>query len=137
VVELWPFIYGASERMSSKAISDFLEKEQGIKLSSVTINKALKEPARSWNVVFDEVEPSARIIAKEDGISMKDFLFKKQYFSKPFQNPVLKAAVKSLVGAEVSQAATILRTKWFVIDWEIRLKARPFLEHRLGGKGEK
>jgi hypothetical protein len=137
VVELFPFIFGASERMSAKAISHFLETEQGIKLSSVTINKALKDPAKSWNLFFDMIEPAARVFEKEDGVPMKDFLFKKQIFFKPFKNALVNAAVKVLVRAEVAQAASILRGKWYVIDWEIRLKARPFLEHRLGGKSEK
>jgi len=137
VVELFPFIYGASERMSAKAISHFLETEQGIKLSSVTINKALKDPAKSWNLFFDMIEPAARVFEKEDGEPMKGFLFKKQIFFKPFKNALVNAAVKVLVRAEVAQAASILRGKWYVIDWEIRLKARPFLEHRLGGKSEK
>ncbi|MGH7991340.1 MAG: hypothetical protein ACREDS_14265 [Limisphaerales bacterium] len=137
VMELWPFIYGASERMSSKAISNFLEKEQGVKLSSVSINKALKDSTKSWNAFFDAIEEPARIFAKDDGVSMKDLLFKKQYFYESFKNPLLQAAAKALVKKEVVHAAGVLRTKWFVIDYEIRLKALPFLEHRLDEKGKK
>jgi hypothetical protein len=133
-LELWPFIFGAGERMNAKAISRFLEDEQGFKLSSVTINKALKDPARNWNVYFDMVEPSARVIAKSDKVALGDLLFQEQYFLKPAKNPVLKVAVKLLVSDEQQYAASILRTKWYPIDWEIRLKARPFLEHRLGEK---
>jgi hypothetical protein len=133
-MELWPFIFGAGERMNGKAISQFLEKEQGFKLSSVTINKALKDPAKNWNVYFDMVVPSARVFSKEDRVPMGDLLFRKQYFYKPLENPILKVAVDVLVRDEVKYAASILRTKWFSIDWEIRLKARPFLEHRLEGK---
>ena len=136
VMELFPFILGAADRMSAKAISEFLEKEQEIKLSSVTINKALKDPAKSWNVFFDQIEPYARIMARADRVPMKEVLFTEKYLLKPFQNPVLKAAVKSFVGSEVSQAASILRAKWYVIDWEIRLKAFPFLQHRLDEKGK-
>jgi hypothetical protein len=131
VLELFPFIYGAGERMSAKAISDFLEKEQQIKLSSVTINKALKEPHKNWNHFFDEIEPAARTFAKDYGDRLRDMLFKRQIFLKPTQNLVLKAVVKALVKDEVAHAGSILRTKWYSIDLEIRLKARPFLEHRL------
>jgi hypothetical protein len=133
-LELWPFIFGAGERMNGKAISQFLEKAQGFKLSSVTINKALKDPAKNWNLYFDLVEPSARVFAKSDGLAMGDLLFQEQYFFKPVEHPILKAAVKLIVSDEIKYAASILRTKWFSIDWEIRLKARPFLEHRLDGK---
>ena len=137
VVELFPFIYGASKRMSAKAISHFLETEQGIKLSSVTINKALKDPAKNWNLFFDEIEPAARIFEEGQKVPMKDFLFRRKYLFKPFENQRVNAALRVLVPAEVPPAANILREKWYVIDWEIRLKARPFLEHRLGGKDRK
>ena len=130
-VELYPFIYGASARMSAPAISDFLAKEQGIQLSAVTINKAVKDPAKNWNLFFDLIEPYARIYCEDDGIRLKDLLFQKQYFFQPAKNPIVKAVAKALVSEEVAQAVSILRTKWFTIDWEIRLKARPFIEHRL------
>lgn len=57
-LELWPYIFGAGERMHAKAISQFLEAEQGVKLSSVTINKALKDPAK--NLTFTLTSLSSR-----------------------------------------------------------------------------
>ena len=138
VVEMFPFIYGAAERMSSPAISAFLEAELGIKLSSVTINKALKDPHKSWNLFFEEIEPAARVFVEDDrGLDLKEFLFQERYFWKPVKHPVLKAAMKAMVSTKVAHAISILRTKWFSIDWEVRLKARPFLEHRLEGKNGK
>jgi hypothetical protein len=131
VVELFPFIFGASERMNAKAISAFLETEQGIKLSAVTINKALKDPAKNWNLFFDLIEPAARTFAKDETVPMKDFLFREKYFWKQTKNPIIKAAAKVMISDDVSQAIGILRGKWYAIDWEVRLKARPYLEHRL------
>ncbi len=131
VLEMFPFLFGAHERMSALAISRFLAKERGIKLSAVTINKALKDPHKSWNLFFDEIEPAARIFEKDGEGPMAEFLFKKQIFFKPIENKVVNNVLKALVTDEVSQAASILRTKWFVIDLDIRLKARPYLEHRL------
>ena len=63
VIELFPFIFEASQRMSARAISRFLLEEQGVKLSAVTITKALNDPKKSWNAFFDTIEPSARVIA--------------------------------------------------------------------------
>lgn len=137
VVDLFPFIFGASERMNAKAISAFLEKEQGIKLSSVTVNKALKDPAKNWNLFFDQIESAARTFAAGESVPMKDFLFRKEYLFKPTENRLVKVIAKALVRDEVARAAGILRTKWYVIDWEVRLKALPFLEHRLALQGEK
>jgi len=65
---------------------------------------------------------------------LRDFLFREKYLLEPVKNRVLKAVVDVLVPDKVAEAVRILRGKWYVIDWEIRLKARPFLEHRLGGK---
>ena len=134
VVELFPFIFGASERMSSRAISHFLEAEQGIKLSSVTINKALKDPAKNWNLFFDMIEPSARLFEKDGEGPINVFLYKKQIFYQPIKNRLVNAALKSLVKPELVQAANILREKWFTIDLDIRIKARPYLAARLIGK---
>jgi hypothetical protein len=129
-VELYPFIYGASSRMSAPAISKFLAMEQGVQLSSVTINKAIKDPAKNWNLFFDLIEPAARTFADDSGITMEKLLFQKQYFYT-IKNPIIKAAAKMLVKDEVAKASSLLRQKWFSIDWEIRLKARPYIEHRL------
>ena len=61
---------------------------------------------------------------------MEKLLFQEQYFYT-IKNPIIKAAAKMLVKDEVAKASSLLRQKWFSIDWEIRLKARPYIEHRL------
>jgi hypothetical protein len=134
-VELYPFIFGASARMSAPAISDFLAAEQGIQLSAVTINKAIKAPAKNWNLYFDMIEPAARVFEKDGEGPMRDFLFREKYLFRPVKSRLINATLKALLKDEVVQAASILRTKWFNLDWDIRLKARPYLEDRLGGKG--
>lgn len=134
VVELFPFIFGASERMSAKAISEFLAKEKGVKLSAVTINKALKDPAKSWNLFFDMVEDAARLFAQDDGIEMRDMLFKEQIFWEKPKSKLVNKIAKAIVPENIAHAASILRTKWYVIDLEIRKKARPYIEHRLNMK---
>jgi hypothetical protein len=131
VAELYPFIFGAAERMSARAISRFLAKEQGIKLSSVTINKALKDPAKNWNLYFDIVEPAARVWERVEKKRMREFLFKEQIFWKAVQNRFVKAAVNAMLPVEVPPAASVLRDKWYAIALEIRQKARPYIEHRL------
>ena len=134
VVDLFPFICGASDRMSAKAISEFLEAEQGIKLSSVTINKALKDPAKSWNLFFDMIEDAARLFAKDDGVEMRDMLFKEQIFWKKVENQYFQKIAKAMLRDEIIRAIGILRTKWYVIDLDTRQKARPFIEHRFNMK---
>src|SRR5277367_3049606 len=57
VVELFPAIFGANKHMSARGISKFLKEKHGIKLSAVTITKALNDPKKSWNQFFDTIEP--------------------------------------------------------------------------------
>lgn len=131
VVELFPYIVAARERMSARAIARFLEKEQGMKLSAVTINKALNDPKHSWNAFFDMIEPSARVYGKMERLRPRDFLFEENVLKPQIQNRLLRAAIKTFVEAEMVQAVQVLREKWFSISLEIRLKARPYIVDRL------
>jgi hypothetical protein len=62
--ELFPYIYRASKRMSTRAISRWLKESHGVKLSAVTIAKSLRESDRHWLSLFEEVEPAANIVAR-------------------------------------------------------------------------
>jgi len=64
VDELFPYIYTASKRMSTRAISRWLLETQKIKLSAVTIAKALRESEKHWESYFEEIEPAAEIVAR-------------------------------------------------------------------------
>src|ERR1019366_6837126 len=64
VVELFPFIFEAAGRMSARAISRFLMEEQNIRLSAVTITKALNEPKKNWVSFFADIEAEAMVLAK-------------------------------------------------------------------------
>src|ERR1039457_3590685 len=78
VVELFPFIFEASERMSARAISRFLQEGQNIRLSAVTITKALNDPKKSWVSFFETIQPSAITTAKW----FRPASFKYLYWSK-------------------------------------------------------
>ena len=136
VIELFPFIFEASQRMSARAISRFLLEEQGVKLSAVTITKALNDPKKSWNVFFDEIEPSAHVIADWWKAESLNFLFGdcgkyEKIIDERIGNPIGRFAAKLLLKGDVVSADKILRAKWFCINKEIRLKAKLHLESRL------
>ena len=80
VAEMFPFIYEASKRMSARAISRWLKEAKGIKLSDVSIAKALRDPGKYWTMLADEVDPLARAVEVGTGVSMKDFLFDDRLF---------------------------------------------------------
>ncbi len=136
VNELFPFIFEASERMSARAISRFLLEEQSVKLSAVTITKALNDPKKSWNAFFDTIEPSAKAIANWGKWETLEFLFKgrakyENTVDKAIGNPLGRIAAKLLVKGDVVTADKVLRQKWFCIGYETRQKAKPYVESRL------
>jgi len=139
VVELFPFIFEASERMSARAISRFLLEEQNIKLSAVTITKALNDPKKSWLSFFDTIEPAAIIIAKWFRPATFKFLFvsKSDYETRTApdaNNSITRAiarGVRGLLLPDKVAADNVLREKWFSIGLATRLKAKPYLEEHL------
>ena len=139
VTEIFPFIFEASERMSARAIGRFLEEEQNIRLSAVTITKALKDPKKSWVAFFETLEPSATITAKR----FRPASFKYLFLSKPdFENrikprgdgpisDILVSQAQAWLKPEWITAVKVLVEKWFSIGMATRLKARPHLDEYL------
>lgn len=136
VVELFPAIFAASERMSARAIGRFLQERHGVKLSVVTIGKALNDPRRYWNLFFDLIEPSVAAYEREERSARRAvFLFDDPAF-KAVQFPGREFLRQRLLKYEFTQAIGDLREKWFSIDHAVRLKARPYLAERLLGKAQ-
>jgi hypothetical protein len=134
VVQLFPAIFMASERMSARGISRFLRENHGVKLSAVTITKALNDPKKYWNSFFDLIEPSVIVYEKlEPREKREDFLYDDNAF-KRVEFPGREVVRKVLLKFEAARAIDELREKWFSIDRETRLKARPYLAQRLLGK---
>lgn len=140
VTELFPFIFEASERMSARAISRFFQEQQGIKLSAVTITKALNDPQKSWISFFGSIEPSATVIAKW----FRPASFKFLYLTKSdFENRTSPDRKEGLIGGALIRGAMALLKpelvaakkhigeKWFSIGLATRLKAKPYLEEHL------
>jgi len=134
VVELFPAIFGANERMSARAISRFLKERHGVKLSAVTITKALKDPKKSWTRFFETIEPYVEAYENWDpSAKREEFLFDDKAF-KAINFPGRELLRKQLLKFEYAQAINVLRERWFSIDYETRVKARPYLAERLLGK---
>jgi hypothetical protein len=139
VVELFPFIFEASERMSARAISRFLQEQQNIRLSAVTITKALNNPKKSWISFFEIIEPSATTVAKwRRPRSFKYLFWSKSDFehrTTPVDEGLVGRALITVAMAwlrpEVVAACKVLMEKWFTIGLATRLKAQPFLEEHL------
>ena len=131
VVELFPFIFGAHERMSARAVSRYLKEKHGVQLSAVTITKALNDPKKSWDKFFDTIEPYVEAYENwEKSAKREEFLFDDKAF-KQIHFPGRDFVRKQLLKFEFAQAIDVLREKWFSIDYETRVKARPYLAERL------
>jgi hypothetical protein len=145
VIELFPFIFEASSRMSARAISRYLKEKHGVQLSAVTISKALSDLKKSWNKYFDVIEHFAKVFEKGSYFTpMRVFLFDDKEFNRMFDSFPIRAYhghwldLKALcrITIDDAEAANILRDKWVNISMETRLKARPFIEHRLNKRNE-
>jgi len=135
VVDLFPFIFGAAERMSARAISRFLKEKHGVKLSAVTITKALNDPKKNWNLFFDTIAGSVETFEKWNKTKREEFLFNDEIF-KEIHFPGREVLRKHLLKYEFAQAINVLRKKWVSIDYETRLKGRPYLAERILGKAK-
>src|ERR1035441_3853971 len=145
VVEMFPFIFEASERMSARAISRFLMEEQSIRLSAVTITRALNDPKKSWISFFGIFEPAAITTAKW----FRPATFKYLYLSRSEYETRSMPGVNSSLGRVIASGARavlqperiaadkVLREKWFSIGLATRLKAKPYLEEHLMALGDK
>jgi hypothetical protein len=139
VIELFPFIFEASERMSARAISRFLEAEQRIKLSQVTITRALGDPKKSWLSYFESVEPAAIITAKWFRPHSFKYLFLSKSEFETRTAPDVDGAISRVIASKAREwiqpervaATNFLKEKWFSIGLGIRLKAKPYLEEHL------
>lgn len=64
---LFPYIYQASRRMSTRAISQYLDEAHKVKISAVSIAKALREADKHWASLYEHVEAAARIFGDAHG----------------------------------------------------------------------
>lgn len=126
VSSLFPYIYMASKRMSTRAISSFLQEEHGVKLSAVTIAKALREPEKHVLAILERVEPAARIVAAaldirrpEQFLGDADFYEAIKAHSPGFWPGTHEQTGEAL--AEYEAARNCLETEWFALPSDLRL----------------
>ncbi len=123
VDELFPYIYGASKRMSTRAISKWLEEAKGVKLSAVTIAKALRDQDRHWATLCDEIEVSARVMAMECKTSVWELLsMDPDDFARDCANNPHVFSPTCQEEADIASAAEELSSRWFSIVDEAALK---------------
>src|SRR5258708_36095904 len=78
--EMFAYVYEASKRMSSRAISRWLNANK-VKLSAATIAKALRNPKPYWEEVLEEIEPAALTFARAHKEDPETILESADFFS--------------------------------------------------------
>lgn len=111
---MFPYIFQASRRMSTRAISAWLMENEKIKLSQTTIAKALRESERYWQAIHDEVEPAARTFAAAHGVSVDHVLSSEDAFEALRNEPPMIAGSDMLSGRDaIEDAEGVLASRWF------------------------
>jgi hypothetical protein len=133
VSELFPFLVDATNRMSARAISRFLENEHGVKLSSVSITKALKEPEKHWRAYFDLFLTEAAFIEQETKISRAELLL---HPKKSVEHVVEKLTKQMAIGPSsfnppLDAAYGTVTAKWFTLSPETIQVGLPHLKKYL------
>jgi hypothetical protein len=130
VGELFPYLVQASKKISVRAIARFLEEEHGVKVSYVTIGRALRNPGKYWNLYFDEIEPHAWIVAESHERSPRDFISEPEKYQEMMDGkPIYQVEgddEASFFRAErdYKNAVAVLDEKWFCFDEDILEEAR-------------
>src|SRR5271170_1956673 len=79
IFHLFPFIYEASKRMSSRAIVRWLD-AYGTKVSLATVAKALRNPKDYWQEIYEDIEPAALIFAEAHDLEVRTLLADQELF---------------------------------------------------------
>ncbi|VGO21719.1 hypothetical protein [Pontiella sulfatireligans] len=129
--ELFPYIYVASRRMSLRAISRWLEENKNVKISHVSISKALKDSESYFIKVLEEIVPPARFLADQGEISIETILFDADALdyviqTKFRQQPEPNDKAGWTLYYEGDTAGYILENCWFNLPEEFRAECKRF-----------
>jgi hypothetical protein len=134
ISELFPYIYQASKRMSTRAISSFLADNFGLKLSAVGISRALKDEKKHWEWLAETVEPAAQIFARAHGVSAYGILDDENaFFGFSEQTPKVSGEEGF---HEYRGAEDFLKRRWFSLDKDVRDSCMAFIPNEAGSESD-
>ena len=79
IFHLFPFIYEAAKRMSTRGIVRWLE-ANGTKISLATVAKALRTPNQYWQEIYEDIEPAAMVVAQTHNLAIRTLLTDQELF---------------------------------------------------------
>ena len=132
LTELFPYVFEASKRMSTRAISRWLEEIHGIKISQPTVSRALRSPKKYWQVFAESLEPYARIVENAVDSTMGSFMHDQRVFDWALEQPLRLCGDSpeelDLDSEEVAKAAHFIREHWFCLSPQTRSYMNYFFE---------
>ena len=123
LTEMFPYIFEASKRMSTRAISRWLEETHGIKISQPTISRALQSPDKYWQGFAEFIDPAARIAADAAGQDIKTVLLDESLLEHLVKVPELSGETQEELAdnyQELGEAVTFLKDNWFALGKPLR-----------------
>ena len=132
---LFPYIYQASKRMSTRAIRDWLEDKHGIQISAVTIAKALRNAPDYWSRFHAYIDFSACEFAAAHEVKVEEVLFDRKRFEALKKQPVTlwcknpddrEEKMQRAVSYQIS--TQVLERDWFGLDDATIAELKPILE---------
>jgi hypothetical protein len=111
--ELFPYIYSASSRMSTRAVSEWLCEKHNLRISHTTIARALREAGRHIAPIADRACGLAELLERETGICDHFILYDETGApSVPEAFLELEGRLKELSPA-AQRAVLELKATWF------------------------
>jgi len=129
---LFPAIFLASKRMSSRAISRWLKENKGIKFSATSVAKALRNQERYFENIADRAFPIAEHVANSLGLDVAELLTEET----PPPDLLAQEQMPTVIDGDhyhdlrnyLDSAISQLREDWFNLDREIRYRALQYFD---------
>ena len=137
--QLFPFLFLASRRMTTREMSAWLETTKGVKLSGPMISKGLQRPELHLRRIAEHVQPLAAYIAAAHGLDAERLLFGGDTETGASD---LKTFGEHLFGASehysdgVHEAYEILAESWGPIPEEVKFMCHRYLNFGDADSGE-
>ncbi|HRQ89130.1 MAG TPA: hypothetical protein PLA50_10045 [Bacteroidia bacterium] len=124
---LFPFIYLASKKMSSRSITRWLSEEKGVDFSAASVAKLLRQSSRYFQLIADRVQPLAEHISAQVGMDVETLLF------TPYGTEIVERDLRANFPGEEAfdythRVLSELHDEWFSLDEEIRFRCKPYFD---------
>jgi len=144
--QLFPYIWEASRKMSTRGISHWLKTNYDLQISQATVSRALRNPDKQWEAFAEFIEPAARVVADATENTIERVL----YEIDPDIFPDVMKEAKPILAGETNEdfyhaykdfedAVEFLKEKWFGINGAARSQCYDYfvkLDKEEGGDAE-